>query len=100
MGGRVIEYGEPYSDAGADMKTTLEISDPLLEQVRAIAARDGETLRSLVEQGLRKVVADRQTKAKPFKLRNVSVGGQGLQPEVAHLSMHELVLMGYEHRGT
>ena len=81
------------------MKTTLEISDPLLEPVRAIAARDGETLRSLVEQGLRKVPADRQTKAKPFKLRNVSVGDQGLQPGVAHLSMHELVLMVYEHRG-
>lgn len=81
------------------MKTTLEISDPLLEQVRAIAVRDGETLRSLVEQGLRKVVADRAGKAKPFKLRNVSVGGQGLQPEVAHLSMHDIILMTYEGRG-
>ncbi|MBC8058942.1 MAG: DUF2191 domain-containing protein [Rhizobiales bacterium] len=81
------------------MKTTLDISDPLLDQIRAIAARDGETLRSLVEQGLRKVVAERQAKAKPFKLRNVSVGGHGLQPGVAHMSMHELILMGYEHRG-
>jgi hypothetical protein len=81
------------------MKTTLEISDPLLEQVRAIAVRDGETLRSLVEQGLRKVVADRAGKAKPFKLHNVVVGGQGLQPEVAHLSMHDIILMTYEGRG-
>ena len=81
------------------MKTTLEISDPLLEPVRAIAARDGKMSHELVEQDLRKVPADRQTKARPFKLRNVSVGGQGLQPEVAHLSMHELVLMVYEHRG-
>ena len=29
----------------------------------------------------------------------VSVGGQGLQPEVAHLSMHELILMRCGDRG-
>ena len=75
------------------MKTTLDISDPLLDQVRKIAARDGETLRSLVEQGLRMVVAKRSAKAKAFKLRQVVVGGNGLQPEVAHLSMHEIILM-------
>lgn len=81
------------------MKTTLEIADPLLDQARKIAARDGETLRSLVEQGLRKVVAERNAKAKPFKLRQVTVGGSGLQPEVAHLSMHEIILMSYGDRG-
>ena len=81
------------------MKTTLDISDPLLDQVRKIAARDGETLRSLVEQGLRKVVAERSVKAKAFKLRQVVVGGKGLQPEVAHLSMHEIILMSYGDRG-
>ena len=63
------------------MKTTLELSDPLLRQVRTIAARDGETLRSLVEQGLRKVVAERSGKVAPFQLRAVSVGGAGLTPE-------------------
>ena len=81
------------------MKTTLDIPDPLLDQVRKIAARDGETLRSLVEQGLRKVVAERSAKAKAFKLRQVVVGGNGLQPQVAHLSMHEIILMSYGDRG-
>jgi Bacterial antitoxin of type II TA system, VapB len=81
------------------MKTTLEIADPLLEQARRIAARDGETLRSLVEQGLQKVVAERSVKAKPFKLRNVTVSGRGLRPEIAHLSMHDIILMSYEDRG-
>ena len=81
------------------MKTTLDISDPLLEQVREIAARDGETLRSLVEQGLRTVVAQRTAKGKPFKLRDCSVKGDGLQPGVAHLSMHEIIMMSYGERG-
>lgn len=81
------------------MKTTLDISNPLLEQVRRIAARDGETLRSLVEQGLRKVVAERSAKPKAFKLRDASFKGNGLRPEVAHLSMHEIILMSYGDRG-
>jgi hypothetical protein len=81
------------------MKTTLEISDPLLDQVRAIAARDGETLRSLVEQGLRKVVADRAAKAKPFKLRNVAVGTPGARSVYETLSWDEKLALMYEGRG-
>ncbi|MEO7336081.1 MAG: type II toxin-antitoxin system VapB family antitoxin [Caldimonas sp.] len=81
------------------MKTTIEISDPLLDQAREIAARDGETLRSLVEQGLRAVIAERSAKAKPFRLRDFSVKGDGLHPAVAHLSMHEIILMSYGDRG-
>ena len=82
------------------MKTTLEISDPLLDEAKKIAARDGETLRSLVEQGLRAVVAQRSAKGgKPFRLRDASFKGDGLRPEVAHLSMHDIILMSYEGRG-
>ncbi len=54
------------------MKTTLEIADPLLAQVKKIVARDGATSRSLVEQGLRKVVADRNSaKGKPFRCTRI-----------------------------
>jgi hypothetical protein len=81
------------------VKTTIDIADPLLEQAREIAARDGETLRSLVEQGLRAVIAQRSAREKPFKLRDASVKGDGLQPGVVHLSMHEIVLMSYGDRG-
>ncbi len=62
------------------MKTTLEIADPLLHQARQIALRDGDTLRSLVEQGLRKVVAERSAKTKPFKLPDCCVGEPGSPP--------------------
>jgi len=82
------------------MKTTLEIQDPLLEQVRKIAARDGETLRSLVEQGLRKVVAERTVKAKPFKLRDASFkGGTGMTPEFEGASWDKIRDALYEGRG-
>ena len=83
------------------MKATLDISDPLLEQARAIAARDGDTLRSLVEQGLRHVVAERAAvKAKPFKLRDCSVDGEGLQPEFQGASWEKLRDLIYEGRGS
>jgi hypothetical protein len=44
------------------MKTTVEIADPLLREARKIAARERTTLRALVEQGLRRVVAERTRK--------------------------------------
>ena len=81
------------------MKTTLDISDPLLEQVKKIAARDGETLRSLVEQGLRKVVAERKAKAKPFQLRDGSVGTAGAASAYEDLSWEAKRALMYEGRG-
>ncbi len=62
------------------MKTTLDISDPLLQEAREIATREHTTLRSLVEQGLRRIVAEKKRKS-GFRLRDASVGGHGLRPE-------------------
>jgi hypothetical protein len=36
------------------MKTTIDISEPLLREARNIAARERTILRVLIEQGLRK----------------------------------------------
>ena len=63
------------------MKTTVEISDPLLREARKLAERDGVTLRSLVERELRRIVADTKP-ASPFKLRCASFKDRGLQYEV------------------
>ena len=81
------------------MKTTLDIADPLLDQVRRIAARDGDSLRSLVEQGLRKVVAERNAKTKPFKLRDASFGTPGAPSLYESLSWEEKRALMYEDRG-
>jgi hypothetical protein len=81
------------------MKTTIDISDPLLSAARKIAARDGTTLRELVEQGLRRVVADKKEK-RPFKLRDASFkGGKGLQPEFAGAVWDEIRRAIYEGHG-
>lgn len=81
------------------MKTTLEISDPLLDQARKLASRDGTTLRALVEQGLRQVVAERRGRSKPFKLEDGSFKGDGLQPEFADAGWGEIRRAIYEGHG-
>ncbi|MGH8771413.1 MAG: type II toxin-antitoxin system VapB family antitoxin, partial [Burkholderiales bacterium] len=42
------------------MKTTIEISDSLFNEAKKIAARDGTTVKTLVEHGLRHVISQRK----------------------------------------
>jgi hypothetical protein len=80
------------------MKTTVEISDPLLREVRELAARQGVTLRTLMELGLHRVIADAQRGA-PFKLRRASFKGKGRQAELSEASWDTLRDLAYAGRG-
>jgi hypothetical protein len=82
------------------MKTTIEISDPVLREARKLAAREGTTLRALVEQGLRYVVEERKPKRKPgAKMPDASVGGRGLRPELKDAGWEKIRALIYEGRG-
>jgi len=81
------------------MKTTVDISDPLLREARELAEKEGTTLRALVEDGLRRALADRRGRKKLYRLRDASVpGGEGLAPglEGNWAKMRALI---YEGRG-
>jgi hypothetical protein len=80
------------------MKTTIEISDPLLREARKLAAREGVTLRALVERGLHRVVAETK-QAAPFKLRRASFNGRGRQAELHDAAWERLRDLTYEGRG-
>ncbi len=80
------------------MKTTVDISDPLLRAAKQAARRDGTTLRTLVEHGLRLALAERRATA-PTRLRDASVGGRGLQPGAEGLSWEEIREATYAGRG-
>jgi Arc/MetJ family transcription regulator len=80
------------------MKTTIEISDAVLAQARKLAERRGTTLRALVEEGLRKVVAESR-RQDAFRLRKASFKGEGLQERAASLGWERLREMVYEDRG-
>ena len=87
-----------YHDTSNRMKTTVEIPDSLLKEARRLVAREGTTLRALVEEGLRRVVNERR-RAKPFKLRKVPVRGKGLLPAMAGASWQQIRDAAYEGRG-
>lgn len=80
------------------MKTTLDISDPLLREARKLAARERTTLRALVEQGLRRVVAEKRRQP-AFRLRKASFRGRGLRPELKDVGWERLRDLAYEDRG-
>lgn len=79
------------------MKTSIEISDPLLKRARALAARDGRTLRDLVEAGLRLVIA-RDEKRASFRLRDASTGGRGLKQGLQYDDWGKILEASYEGR--
>ncbi len=80
------------------MKTTVEISDPLLREARAVAVREGVTLRTLIERGLHRVVTE-TSDAPPFRLRRAGFKGQGLQAGVHDAPWEAVRAMIYEGRG-
>jgi hypothetical protein len=80
------------------MKTTVEIPDNLLAEARKVAAREGTTLRALIEVGLRASLEARP-KGKRFRLRVVTFRGDGLNPELAAGGWDQLRALVYEGRG-
>jgi hypothetical protein len=80
------------------MKTTVEIPDALLDEARKLAARQDSTLRVLIIEGLRRVVAERK-RAGGFRLRKASFRGNGLQPDVADASWERIRELAYDKRG-
>jgi hypothetical protein len=80
------------------MKITVEIPNSLLKQAKRLAAREHTTVRALMEEGLRRVMAERKG-AKPFKLRKVSFRGNGLQPQMVGPAWQRIRDAAYEGRG-
>lgn len=65
------------------MKTTIEIADATFAEAKRVAEREGTTLRALVEEGLRHAIATRRARRTGFKLRRVTVKGEGISPDFA-----------------
>ena len=83
---------------GVCMKTTVEITDSLLAQARRTAAREKTTVRQLIEEGLRRVLAERKAEAS-FTLRDASFAGDGLHPDAETADWGGIRGRIYEGRG-
>jgi CRISPR/Cas system-associated protein Csm6 len=80
------------------MKTTIEISDSLLEEAKKLAAKEGTTVRAYVEQGLSRIVAERKSRG-VFRLRKATFNGKGLQPGVQDATWEQILETIYQGRG-
>jgi hypothetical protein len=81
------------------MKTTLDITDSLLSEARKVARREGTTLRALVEQGLLRILSEKKKPKPAFRLRDASVDGKGLRPELRDAGWDRIRDLIYEGRG-
>ena len=79
------------------MKTTVELPDELLREVQRLARAEGTTMRSLMEEGLREVIA-RHLAAGRFTLRDASVPGEGVSAQFADASWAQLREAAYGNR--
>jgi hypothetical protein len=79
------------------MKTTVDISDALLHEAKQAARAEGTTLKALIEEGLRDVLA-RRSKASRYVLPDASVDGSGRRPEVRDASWEEIRALAYGER--
>ena len=80
----IYRYGYPVF-----VKTTVDISDALLEQAKAHARRSGLPLRAVIEDGLRRVLTCEAT-AEPYELPDCAVGEEGAPNPLEHLSWQDL----------
>ena len=80
------------------MKTTVEISDKLLDEAKKLAAREGTSVRALIEQGLRQIITARKRPG-VFRLRKATFKGHGLQPAASTATWEQIRDMAYEGRG-
>ncbi len=81
------------------MKTTIDISDSILLQAKRLAARRGTTVKALVELGLRRVIAEKNTDSHfVFEPVTDKLGAaSGHSPAMPWEQLRDLI---YEGRGT
>ena len=81
------------------MKTTIEISDSILEKAKQLARDQNVTLRSLTEEGLRKVIEEKSAR-KQCKITPVTFRGEGLSKEFQNARWARIRDAAYEGHGS
>lgn len=84
---------------GIIMKTTIEISDSILVQAKELARNEHVTLRSLAEEGLKKVIEERSNR-KPSPVKPVTFRGNGLSPDFQGMPWAHIRDAAYEGHGS
>lgn len=86
-------------DMVSHMKTTVDLPDELLLEVQRLARDERSSMKSLMEEGLRAVIArHRNAGQRPFRLRDASVRGHGLQPQFREAGWDDVRAAAYGDR--
>ena len=80
------------------MKTTIEISDPLLRRAKKLAAKRGTTLKAVIEDALRTELAAAEGPA-GTGVRTHAFRGRGLRAGLAWGDWATIRSLAYEGRG-
>ena len=80
------------------MKTTIEISEKLLRSAKKYAAERGLSLKSVIESALRNIL-DTNRRPLRFTLKDGSVAGKGLSPQVVEADWENIRSEIYKGRG-
>ena len=80
------------------MKTTIQIPDALFKELQSMAQKEKTTMKELVQEGLRRIIAERK-KRNRFHLRKATFKGQGLHPDLKGASWEQIRDKSYEGRG-
>ncbi len=64
------------------MRTTIRLDEHLLRDAKQFAARTGKTLTTVIETALREMLARRDKRAKPGRVKLPTFAGNGLSPGV------------------
>jgi hypothetical protein len=84
---------------GTHMKTTIDINDSLLLEAKQLAARQNQTLKSVLELALWQFLEANAESRSSFRLRKHTVRGRGLQPGITEGDWNTLRTSIYEGRG-
>jgi len=79
-------------------KTAVHIPNALYEGARGVAHEERTTVKALLEEGLRRALAERKDRS-PFKLRKATFTGKGLQPEFSGSPWEQIRSSTYQGRG-
>ncbi len=84
------------NNMGTHMKTTVEISDALLDAARKVAAREGTSVRALIERGLRQALFASMPR-RVFRLRKATFKGRGLSSDAKGTDWQQLRELALQH---
>jgi hypothetical protein len=80
------------------MKTTVQIPDSLMKEIRQLSHEEQTTLKALMEEGLRHVISEHRQRGR-FRLRKATFKGKGLQSQLDAADWNRIRDLGHEGRG-